>query len=102
MYTEALGIEQLNNKLNAILLHNIAMCNFKAGEIRESIKDCTKALTKDAQYYKAFVLRADCYCRFLMFDKAIQDFDAAIVSGDAAILSGDAMESIRNALKHAA
>lgn len=94
LYTQALGIDPLNGKLNAILLHNRALTNFKTGRIREAINDCTKALSQDVTYYKAHVLRADCYNQFFMFEKAISDFNAAI-------LSGHADEPIKKALKQA-
>lgn len=94
LYTQALGIDPLNCKLNATLLYNRALINFKTGQIREAINDCTKALAKDVDYYKAHVLRADCYNQFLMFEKAISDYNAAISLGHAD-------EPIKKALKQA-
>lgn len=53
------------------------MCKYP-GNIDEAIKFLDKAIDGDGEYYKAFVLRGQCYEFFKDFGHAIEDYDAAL------------------------
>lgn len=82
MYTEALGIDQLNKKINTMLLYNRAISNLKLDKVIHAIKDCNNALSMDSRNLKALLLRAKCYGDLRMFEKAASDYEVALTIKD--------------------
>jgi len=76
-YTEALEIDSLNADTNSKLFYNRALVNSKIGNIRDAIADCSSALTSNANYLKAILLRAKCYNDMENYEECVKDYEAA-------------------------
>lgn len=77
-YTEALTIDPLNSEINSKLYYNRALMNSKIGNIRDAIADCTSTINANANYLKAFLLRAKCYNNMENYEESVKDYEAAL------------------------
>lgn len=78
LYTEALGVDDLNKDVNSKLYYNRALVSTKMGNIRDAISDCTSALKLDSKYMKPLLRRAKCYYDMENFEECVKDYEAAI------------------------
>lgn len=53
--------------------------HLKLDNIKEALKDCTKAIELDPNYTKAHIRRGKVYVLLENFESAIQDFEKALV-----------------------
>lgn len=98
LYSEALQIDAMHRKMNATLYFNRAVTYHKDEKVRDAINDCSKALTLNTSYIKAYLLRAASYTRFAMYEKAIKDYDAALRHDDGNDEIQRALEDAKNSL----
>uniref|UniRef100_H0W0L8 DnaJ homolog subfamily C member 7 n=3 Tax=Cavia porcellus TaxID=10141 RepID=H0W0L8_CAVPO len=75
LYTEALAIDPSNIKTNAKLYCNRGTVNAKLRELDEAIADCTRAVTLDHSYVKAYLRRAQCYMDTEQYEEAVRDYE---------------------------
>jgi DnaJ family protein C protein 7 len=76
-YTQALELDPSNNAVNAKLYSNRATASAKLGRHQEAIADCDKALELDADFFKVYLRRADCYMKTEKFEEAVRDYEKA-------------------------
>lgn len=77
-YTEALAVDPINTDVNSKLYYNRALVNSKIGNIRDAIADCASALSINASYLKALLLRARCHNDMENFEECVKDYEAAM------------------------
>ncbi|XP_013374741.1 PREDICTED: dnaJ homolog subfamily C member 7 isoform X3 [Chinchilla lanigera] len=75
LYTEALAIDPNNIKTNAKLYCNRGTVNSKLRKLDEAIADCTRAVTLDDTYIKAYLRRAQCYMDTEQYEDAVRDYE---------------------------
>lgn len=75
LYTEALAIDPNNIKTNAKLYCNRGTVNSKLRKLDEAIGDCTRAVTLDDSYIKAYLRRAQCYMDLEQYEEAVRDYE---------------------------
>ena len=78
VYTEALQIDPNNKDMNSKLYYNRALVNWKIGEIRDAVQDCTNALVLNSKHLKALLLRARCQYDMKNFEKCVEDYEKAL------------------------
>lgn len=76
-FTAALECDPGNDSFNSTLFCNRAFANQKLGNYEAAAQDCTEALKRDANYFKAFVRRAECYERLGKWEEAVSDWQSA-------------------------
>lgn len=78
LYTQALQTIPLSDIMKSRLLFNRALMCSKMGQINEAIDNCSRSLKINRKYFKAMVLRAQCYKRLQKYKECIKDFKAAL------------------------
>jgi len=78
LYTEALKIDKFNFTVNAKLLCNRAITNYKLGKVSESIDDFSKAIHTDKTYQKPYFKRGQAYMEIESFEEAVKDFEQLV------------------------
>lgn len=86
LYSKALEIDPWNEALNAKLFFNRALMSFKmimkitkTYNMCEVIADLNNALRINPDYWKALVMRANCFKDFQMFQRAIIEYKKALI-----------------------
>lgn len=82
VFAEALEIKPSNKLTTLDLLYNRAFANSKVGNFRDSIDDCTRALSFDPDQPETRLLRAECYFYWDDFEECIRDYEIALSSDE--------------------
>lgn len=77
-YTRAIEKARDNKRILRILYCNRAAANKELSRYAESIKDCTKAIENDNEFWKAYARRARCHLELDDAFAAVEDFKKAI------------------------
>ncbi|CAD5121938.1 DgyrCDS10401 [Dimorphilus gyrociliatus] len=75
VYTSALNIDPLNVFTNSKLYCNRATVCSKLGKNKNAIEDCSKAISLDESYLKAYLRRAKCYMDEEQYEEAVVDYE---------------------------
>jgi len=59
LYTEALTLDQHNNKLNSIIYNNRALAYLKNKDLDAAMKDCNSSIELNPNYSKPYLKRAE-------------------------------------------
>ncbi len=77
-YTEALSMDPLNTRTNAILYCSRAAVLLKQDKLDEAVEDYTKAIELQAKYLKAYQRRAKCYMEQENYEAAVRDYSKVL------------------------
>ena len=73
-YTDAIEVNKINKKLNAILYSNRALANMRMNLNKEAVADCDKSIELDDKYTKSYIRRAEVRLKLEEFNEAVSDY----------------------------
>uniref|UniRef100_A0A0C9RIK8 DNAJC7_3 protein n=1 Tax=Fopius arisanus TaxID=64838 RepID=A0A0C9RIK8_9HYME len=76
-YAEAMAVDIGNLEMKKKLYYNMALAQYKLGNLQKSIDECSNALVIDPKYVKALMRRGRCYMDLKDWEEAVKDLTRA-------------------------
>lgn len=80
LFSQALGLDPLNDSYNAALYCNRAAARIKLRQYQQALDDCKLAIDIKEDYTKAYLRRAECYMKLEQYEEAVRDYEKIMQS----------------------
>ena len=77
-YSQALSVDKSHARVNAKLYCNRAACHLKLSRFSEAVEDCSKAISLDTGYKKAYHRRVLAFTENEEFEQAVKDCETLV------------------------